>query len=412
MDIKQSPQDNELPMKGRVFIMLQGPQSSFFRDLAAELQLLGAKIYKVNFCGGDAFLWGNGVKGVKTYWYQGKSSNWPLRIRQIYKETKATDLLLYGDCRPLHQDAILLARFFNVLVWVYEEGYLRTGFSTLEREGVNGRSFLPNSYKDVYSESVGLPPFKEARKFKENITYKVKYAIKHHIANVFLFPFFYRYRTHRAYNILIELITILPRYITREKRKLFSAKVLHRFLLDKSPFYFYPLQLNTDTQVQLYSPYNRQEEAITHVIHSFVKHAPANTRLLIKDHPLDNGMIPYHEFIKSMSKALGCEDRITYIDDGNLSLLLDKCLAVVLINSTVGLSALVKNKPVFCLGQSIYAMKGLAMTESTCSLDCFWNKKPKVQALTLENFLRVLKDRALIEGNFYEKEAIDRKSVV
>ncbi|MBQ7249508.1 MAG: hypothetical protein IJS21_05720, partial [Deltaproteobacteria bacterium] len=40
----------------RVFLLLQGPQSPFFRRLGDALQRAGAQVIKVNFRGGDVLL--------------------------------------------------------------------------------------------------------------------------------------------------------------------------------------------------------------------------------------------------------------------------------------------------------------------------------------------------------------------
>ncbi|MCL1603488.1 capsular biosynthesis protein [Succinatimonas hippei] len=394
-------------LQNRVFLMLQGPQSPFFKHLACYLHNNGAKVIKVNLCGGDVFLWGRGLPFVKTLWYQGRSCSFPAFIAKLYSKFNVTDILVYGDWRPMHQDAILLAKHRNISVWVFEEGYLRQGFATLEKNGVNGRSSLNRDIGKIIAKAQTLPEFIPAQKFDNRLFLKVKYAILHHTGNVVLFPFFMCYRTHRPHNILFELIGILPRYIVRKSRKYHSAQTLKAFNRQKSPYYFYPLQLSSDSQIQLYSPYIRQEEAITTVIASFARFAPKESRLLIKNHPLDNGLTPYRKFIASMSEALGCKERVTFVEDGNVNLLIDKAKAVVLVNSTVGLSALLKLKPVYCLGFAIYALKGLAHSFADLSLNRFWTEGSKPQSSIVESFCRVLRAEALIEGNFYSDKAIE-----
>ena len=108
-----------------------------------------------------------------------------------------------------------------------------------------------------------------------------------------------------------------------------------------------------------------------------------------------------------MSEALGCKERVTFVEDGNVNLLIDKAKAVVLVNSTVGLSALLKLKPVYCLGFAIYALKGLAHSFADLSLNRFWTEGSKPQSSIVESFCRVLRAEALIEGNFYSDKAIE-----
>ena len=145
---------SDAPLSGRYFLLLQGPQSHFFRRLADGLVKEGARVDKVNFCGGDRMLWGLGRRALD---YTGTLYEWPEWIGHYYREEGVTDICLYGDWRPLHWEAVRLAYARGIRVWVFEEGYLRAGFSTLEENGVNGRSSLPVNPQDIREMAVGLP---------------------------------------------------------------------------------------------------------------------------------------------------------------------------------------------------------------------------------------------------------------
>ena len=402
-----SSQDSSL--KDRVFVFLQGPQSYFYSELASALTRMGAFVIKINLCGGDVFLWKThncAADSFKTFNYHGRGCDFTYYISKIFKDYGVDDLVLYSDWRPMHQDAILLARYLKIRVWVFEEGYLRNGFVTLEQNGVNGRSPLPKSPEKIMDIAKNLEPFKPSRVKVESMRQKVMYAIRHHVGNTLLFPCFFHYRTHREHNIFFELIGILPRYLTRNSRKRKSRVSLHKFLKSRAPYFFYPLQLNHDSQVQLYSPYTRQGEAILSVIYSFARYAPENTRLLIKNHPLDNGLIPYRRFIKAVASSLGVKDRVCFIEDGNTVFLAKHAKAVVLINSTVGLSALLEKKNVFCLGYSVYSMPGLAKSAFTDKLHDFWSTEDKVDEKLLDAYCALLCSQSLVEGDFYTQQGV------
>ena len=144
------------------------------------------------------------------------------------------------------------------------------------------------------------------------------------------------------------------------------------------------------------------------MIASFARFAPEDCALLIKDHPLDNGLTPYAAFIESMAEALGCKDRVVFVADGNINALVAKARGVVLINSTVGLTALLAGRPVFCLGYAVYALKGLAQNAFKYSLDLFWQRPGRPDAAVLRAFCRVLQHEALIAGNFYTPDGMSR----
>lgn len=317
-----------------------------------------------------------------------------------------TDICLYGDWRPLHWEAVRLAYARGIRVWVFEEGYLRAGFSTLEENGVNGRSSLPVNPQDIREMAVGLPDPK-AITVENDIRDKVYKAIFHHVGNVCLWPKFHHYRTHRPTNIFFELLGILPRYLTRNKRSERSLKALEAFNASDDPYFFYPLQLVSDSQVQLYSPYVRVQEAIADVLASFALHAHHKTRLLIKNHPLDNGLIDYGEFIKGFAEELGIADRVTYVEDGSTADMIAGSRGVVLINSTVGLMALDQNKPVYCMGRSIYNIEGLTQSLPSTPLDMFWRAPKAPNKPLYRAFKRILYSQALIHGNFYSPHGID-----
>lgn len=384
------------------FLLLQGPQSGFFHCLSQALTREGASVFKVNFCGGDVFLWG--LKNA--FLYRNDVYHWPEWIGQVFRKYQITDLCLYGDWRPLHWEAVRLAKLLSIRVWVYEEGYIRNGYSTLEEFGVNGRSLLPRTAHRIHEmarELQELEPIETVNDIRD----KVNGAIRHHVGNFLLWPFFRHYRTHRPTNIAFELMGILPRYLTRHKRHRESEKRLEAFYGDDSPYYFFPLQLNSDSQIQLYSPYTRIQEALASVMTSFALYAPRGTRLLIKNHPLDNGLLDYETFIKSFATELGLLDRVTFVEDGSTSKMIQSCKGVVLVNSTVGLMALEVGKPVYCLGQSVYNIQGLTQSLPLDSLDNFWNNPLIPDSQLFKEFKLILQNQALVRGNFYSYKGIE-----
>lgn len=397
--------ESALPdLSGRSFLLLQGPQSGFFRALSRGLRAAGALVEKVNFCGGDVVLWGFG----HAFGYRGTRYEWLSWVGKIYRGRHITDICVYGDWRPMHWEAIRLADTMGIRIWVYEEGYLRNSYSTLEEFGVNGRSRLPKTPAGIRALSARLGTDRQpVRHYDNDIVDKVVQAIKHHAGNFFLWPWFRHYRTHRPSNIAVELIGILPRYFSRARRAGRDARRLRSFNKKHAPFFFFPLQLNSDSQIQLYSPYVRMHEAIADVLTSFAKHAPPETQLLIKNHPLDNGLIDYDAFVRAFSTELGIAERVTFIDFGNTGQLVCRSRGVVLVNSTVGIMALEKGVPVYCLGHSIYNIEGLAQSWPLVGLKDFWKAPEPPDASLFEDFRNVVVQCASVAGNFYGEKGIE-----
>ena len=67
-------------------------------------------------------------------------------------------------------------------------------------------------------------------------------------------------------------------------------------------FFVVPLQVFNDSQVRVHSDFSSVRNFLLHVLTSFSFHAPQNTSLLIKHHPMDRGFIDYGKVIKHFIK--------------------------------------------------------------------------------------------------------------
>ena len=63
------------------------------------------------------------------------------------------------------------------------------------------------------------------------------------------------------------------------------------------------------------------KEAIICVITSFAQYADKTDILVIRNHPMDNGLINYRKFIESFTKALNVSDRVFFVETGNSKLM-------------------------------------------------------------------------------------------
>jgi hypothetical protein len=126
-------------MNGRRFLMLQGVCSPFFMRLADRLQVEGHRVFKVNFNVGDRAYWGLRPAAA----FRSRLAALPEFIDALFARHGITDQILFGDCRPVHEPAVRLARERGIRNHVFEEGYFRPHWVTLEREGTNANSRLP-----------------------------------------------------------------------------------------------------------------------------------------------------------------------------------------------------------------------------------------------------------------------------
>lgn len=382
----------------RSFLILQGPQSPFLRRLGLALADLGARVTKVNFCGGDVLHWPR----PHTVNYRGRRLDWPAFAAALMDTRQVTDLLLMGDLRPLHHDAICLARTRGIAVHVLEEGYLRPSYITMEEGGVNANSPLPPTPEAVRARAAVVPPPGPPYRIVDSLATRVFATIKHHVGNAVLLSLFPRYRTHRPYCIGRELTGWLPRYLGRGRRLAQSASRVEKLLDSSVPFFLFPLQLDSDMQIRSFSHFGLLD-SIMRVLSSFAASAPPGCRLLVKNHPLDNGLIDLPRYLDNFSRAAGIADRIIYIDGGPGRPIMahPACQGVVVVNSTMGLEALLLDKPVYSLGRAPYAMPGLAVGPREMELEAFWPAPRPVDQDLLRDFVYVLHADALLPGNFY-----------
>ncbi len=394
-----------MPNEQRSFLFLQGPLSPFFRRLGQAIAEKGALVSRVNFCGGDVFYWPRG----NTHWWQGHVYEWPLWVGELMERCQVTDLVLVGDWRPLHREAIWLAKFRGCRIWVYEEGYIRPGYVTLEEGGVNAYSKLPRTPEGVHRRALEIAGkhIWEPSHNENPMLGRVLKTAWNHVGNVILWSLFHRYRTHRPYNIARELMGHIPRFLNRSKRRRHGISVTKDILSGDAPFYLMPLQLDADSQVRRHSPFTGMLECMALVITDFARNAPKNAFLVFKNHPLDNGLRNYRRYMRSLGRAAGCSARLRFVEEVKATGLITKARGVILCNSTMGMVALLKNKPVYCLGESIYAMPGLAVNEKEMPLSEFWTALPQPNKKLREEFFRVIKHDALIPGNFYSPEGIE-----
>lgn len=396
--------DKSEPGRGsRRFVFLQMPQSDFPRRLGRRLTRSGHKVYKVNFCGGDILHWWQ----LGGYSFSGGLNRWSIWFNDFLDKVQPTDIMLTGDRRPLHQIAIQLAKLRGIRIYVFEEGYLRPHFITMELNGVNGQSELPRDPKTILAMAEGLPPAVPSPNLPQDIPHQVWGAFKFHFGSLLLFPFFARYRSHRPQTPYREALGLVPRYLTRAKRKANDKEALESFLADGRKYFFVPLQLPADMQLRCYSRFLSLREIISIILASFKRGAPADVSLVVKSHPFDWQIKRHRRFTLEFAQAIGLGDRVCYVDEGNTNKMVAGSEGLALVNSTTGMTAISTGKPVFCLGRSIYAIAGLATFGGEEELDNFWRNPVPPDPDLSDAFVRLLQAKAVLPGNFHTRDGIE-----
>jgi capsular polysaccharide export protein len=383
----------------RSFLALQGTASPFFSRLALALCNRGHAVRRVNFCGGDLIYAGRG----DVWNFSGQSSQLPEWYSNVTKTGNFTDVIMFGDCREIHRHMHPVSQSNGLRVHVFEEGYVRPHWITLEEYGVNGRSQLPRDPAWYLAQRHLTPASPAAHPTGYNLRERAFHDLRYRTANTLYAKNFPHYRSHRPRSGFFEYSGLAARAL-RQRQHGRNADQVTRELLDGGhAYYIFPLQLNSDAQIVVHSPFDGIRDTIKKVLHSFAFHAPAHTRLVIKNHPLDTGLIDYRRYAEQLARELDVAARVHFIDAGHLPTLLDNAHGVVVVNSTVGLSALHHSRPLIALGTAIYSMPGLTWQGG---LDEFWQRAEQPDTRLYQAFLDYVVHHTQINGDFYTRTGI------
>jgi capsular polysaccharide export protein len=387
------------PLDRRNVLLLQGLMGPLFRRIGQALSRDGYGVFKVNFNGGDRLFWRlpNGID------YTGSLEDWPEALKQIIDRHQITDVVLFGDCRPIHMRATAVCSELHLPVHVFEEGYIRPDWVTLELGGVNGHSALPRDPAWYRAEAAKLGPAPEHHPVPSSFRRRAFEGVAYNAADIFTRWHYKHWENHRPWHPLVEGMGWIRR-LRRHKAADERSQALIAELEGRNDAYvLFPLQLDSDAQIRLHSSFAGIADALRMVIISFGTHAPAAMRLVVKEHPLDNGVRDWRQETAALAALHGVADRVDYLESGDIVPLAKRAKGMVTINSTSGTLALALGVPVIALGQAVYDIEGITFRGS---LDDFWKSPGQPDAEVFVAFRRVLIDRCLVAGGFFSEEAL------
>ena len=102
-----------------------------------------------------------------------------------------------------------------------------------------------------------------------------------------------------------------------------------------------------------------------------------------------------------MTASAGLEGRVHVAHHGPLNDMLGAARGLVTINSTVGLRALMQDRPLKALGRAVWDVPRLAYQ---CPLDTFWTEATAPDPALRDAFLAALQGITQLRGVFYGAE--------
>ena len=251
----------------RVFLFLQGPHGPFFNALGKMLRAAGAQVWRVGFNAGDRAFWFHPASYVP---FRGTPEEWPDTFARIVAEKSVTDIVLYGDTRPIHAKAVAAAKAAGLTVHVFEEGYMRPYWVTYERGGSNGNSRLMEmSIPEMQSAlalsdmEAPLPPAHWG-----DMRQHMFYGALYHWFVMFRNGDYRNFRPHRSLGVAKEFQLYLQRFLLIPAHAADRQLSTWRIRTGGFPYHLALLQLEHDSSFQEHSPFSTMTEKVLHVADS------------------------------------------------------------------------------------------------------------------------------------------------
>lgn len=384
----------------RRFLFLQGPLSPLFRRIGARLTEAGHEVRRINFCPGDWLHW----HGRGTVSYRGTPADWPVFIAGYLAEHGVTDLVVHGDTRPYHRAAVLAAEDLGISVVATELGYLRPGWMTIERGGVSTLSRFPDSADAIRAAARAAGIIDLSPRYPGSFALEAWQDVSYHLPNVLLGFLYPGYRRHTPLHPVVDYSRWLLRLAGARRRKARAEQRQKALAEGSGPQFLLPLQVEGDYQILAHSPFATMAAALERIMTSFAAHAPADARLVVKSHPLDNGHRDWQRCVTDLARRLGQEDRVAFLDGGALSELLRRAAGLVTVNSSAGLEALRAGVPVKPLTPALYDVAGLTHQGE---LDGFWSAPEAPDSALVADFVTAVAACLQVRGSIHNRAGLD-----
>lgn len=381
----------------RVFLFLQGPHGPYFDRLARMLRLAGAEVWRVGFNAGDRVFWSDRARYIP---YRGRVADWPDTFEALVAEKGVTDIVLYGDTRAIHAEAVTRARARGIRVHVFEEGYMRPYWVTYERGGSNGNSRLMRMSVPEMRHALehsdmdtALPPARWG-----DMRQHVFYGALYHGCVMFLNRDYRNFQPHRALPVTKEFQLYLRRLVLMPVQALDRWRASLRIRRGGFPYHVALLQLEHDSSFRAHSPFSTMTEFLELVMKGFAEGAPPHHHLVFKAHPLEDGRVPLRREIRRLTRAHGLAGRVHYVRGGKLAQLLDNARTSVTVNSTAAQQVLFRGIPLKVFGRAVYAKPEFVSDQPLAE---FFAAPARPDRRAYQDYRRYLLETSQVAGGFY-----------
>lgn len=316
-------------------------------------------------------------------------------FRQYLHEKSIDFVMMHNDLRWHHAIAREICLEEGVPFCVSELGLFRPYTMTLDFHGVNANSSITSLDID-FSQFADLPE----RSFDVPVPFHGHESMrsKLHFAYFLMLNKLGGWRglnspiAHNALNFAPYLNRFWQQNIKNRLGKGSKSSCGSDAVL--SPYIFFPMQLEHDTQFLIHSDFSSNQALLNEVEGAFYRSTLTNShRLVVKLHPNDLGTYQ--------------ADERTLFTKGNTTALVNQAEAVVSVNSTVCMEALETDKPLFVLGRAFFARQDLCQPVRVSELSQALSNPNPVSRANRKGFLYYLKYHYSVQGagfSFTENE--------
>ncbi|MEQ3709272.1 MAG: capsule biosynthesis protein CapA [Tateyamaria sp.] len=381
----------------RVFLFLQGPHGPFFNRLGAMLRKAGATVWRVGFNAGDRAFWFHPDSYIP---FRGVPDDWGGTFCKLVDEKGVTDIVLYGDVRPIHAEAVAEAKRRGITVHVFEEGYMRPYWVTYERGGTNGHSRLMDMSVAQMQDALALSDIEAPLPPGHwgDMRQHVFYGALYHWFVMFRNGGYRNFQPHRALTVGQEFGLYIRRLLLMPVHTLDRIQATWRIRYGGFPYHLALLQLEHDSSFQEHSPFASMTEFLDVVIRGFASGAPAHHHLVIKAHPLEDGRAPIRRHISALMTELGLKGRVHYVRGGKLAQLLNDARSAVTVNSTAAQQVLWRGIPLKGFGRAVFAKPEFVSDQT---MPEFFAGASRPDNKAYKDYRRYLLETSQLPGGFY-----------
>lgn len=355
----------------------------------------------MGFNAGDQAFWFHPASYIP---FRGKAEAWKDTFVGLLADKGVTDIVLYGDTRPIHAQAAAEAKARGLTVHVFEEGYMRPYWVTYERGGANGNSRLMDMTIEQMQTALAnsdmeapLPPGHWG-----DMRQHVFYGALYHWFILARNGKYRNFRPHRSIPVTKEFSLYIQRLLLMPILALDRLISTMRIRLGGFPYHLALLQLEHDSSFQEHSTFDTMPDFLRLVLDEFASGAPRHHHLVVKAHPLEDGRAAVRRNLKQIARELGISDRVHYVRGGKLAQLLNDARTAVTVNSTAGQQVLWRGIPLKVFGRAVYAKPEFVSDQP---LSEFFAAPARPDNKAYKDYRRYLLETSQLPGGFYAARA-------